>query len=409
MKIIYLHQYFKFPHESGGTRSYDLAKGFINLGHKVEMITSTSDLKYFSKDRWCKFEKNELIIHYLYLHYDNNLNFYQRIIVFLKFLWFSSFKLFSLKGDIIISSSTPLTIGIPSLLNKWIYKTPFIFETRDLWPEAAIAIGAIKNKLLKKILYSIESLIYKNANAIVPLSRDMREKIVTKYPNLKKIPIEVIENISDLNRFQNRYNKKISLIEEKIGYKPRFTILYAGTFGLVNGIDYVINFAKKLIDMDPSIIFILIGEGSQKKKIIKKSIDEKVINKNVFFLDSISKDELPQLYYESDMGSSFVIPVKELWANSANKFFDTLAAGRPILINHKGWQEKVINKKDIGYVLPTTLSKNDIKEFINYSYNKELIKKQRAKAIKTARENYATHIAISKYNNIFKNILNVSK
>ena len=64
MKIIYLHQYFKFPHESGGTRSYDLAKGFINLGHKVEMITSTSDLKYFSKDRWCKFEKNEIKIHY---------------------------------------------------------------------------------------------------------------------------------------------------------------------------------------------------------------------------------------------------------------------------------------------------------------------------------------------------------
>ena len=270
MKIIYLHQYFKFPHESGGTRSYDLAKGFINLGHKVEMITSTSDLKYFSKDRWCKFEKNELIIHYLYLHYDNNLNFYQRIIVFLKFLWFSSFKLFSLKGDIIISSSTPLTIGIPSLLNKWIYKTPFIFETRDLWPEAAIAIGAIKNKLLKKILYSIESLIYKNANAIVPLSRDMREKIVTKYPNLKKIPIEVIENISDLNRFQNRYNKKISLIEEKIGYKPRFTILYAGTFGLVNGIDYVINFAKKLIDMDPSIIFVIDWRGVSEKKNNKK-------------------------------------------------------------------------------------------------------------------------------------------
>ena len=86
-------------------------------------------------------------------------------------------------------------------------------------------------------------------------------------------------------------------------------------------------------------------ERGLRKKIIKKSIDEKVINKNVFFLDSISKDELPQLYYESDMGSSFVIPVKELWANSANKFFDTLAAGRPILINHKGWQEKVINKR----------------------------------------------------------------
>ena len=43
MKIIYLHQYFKFPSESGGTRSFDLASGFIESGHDVEMITSTSD------------------------------------------------------------------------------------------------------------------------------------------------------------------------------------------------------------------------------------------------------------------------------------------------------------------------------------------------------------------------------
>ena len=52
MKIIYLHQYFKFPSESGGTRSFDLASGFIESGHDVEMITSTSDEKYKTSKRW---------------------------------------------------------------------------------------------------------------------------------------------------------------------------------------------------------------------------------------------------------------------------------------------------------------------------------------------------------------------
>ena len=63
------------------------------------------------------------------------------------------------------------------------------------------------------------------------------------------------------------------------------------------------------------------------------------------------------------MGSSFVIPIKELWANSANKFFDTLAAGKPILINHNGWQKNLIYKKNIGFVLPTVIDNNAVKEF----------------------------------------------
>ena len=66
MRIIYLHQYFKLPDESGGTRSYDLASGFLNLGHQIEIVTSTSNPKYKSDKRWTKIEKSGLSIHYVY-------------------------------------------------------------------------------------------------------------------------------------------------------------------------------------------------------------------------------------------------------------------------------------------------------------------------------------------------------
>ena len=72
---------------------------------------------------------------------------------FIKFLWFSILKILSIKGDLVLATSTPLTIGIPALIKKWIQKTPFIFETRDVWPEAVIAIGAINNTIIKKVLY----------------------------------------------------------------------------------------------------------------------------------------------------------------------------------------------------------------------------------------------------------------
>ena len=404
MKILYLHQYFKFPDEQGGTRSFDLSIGFLGLGHHVEIITSTSDESYKKSKGWTKIKKNRLIVHYIYLPYDNDMTYFHRSFVFLKFLFLSTLKLISLRGDLVLATSTPLTIGIPAIIKKWVHKTPFIFEARDVWPEAVIAIGAIKNKILQKILFFLEHLIYKNAAAIVPLSVDMKKSIISRYPKLAEKPIEVIENIAEINRFQIGYTNKTSFLKDKIGFQPRFTILYAGAFGKVNGLKYVIELARNLVCIDPTIVFILIGSGAEKNELISKAKDEGVLNKNIFFLDSVSKEDLPQLYRECNMGSSFVIPIKELWANSANKFFDSLAAGKPILINYKWWQKEVINKEKIGYVLPTKINDEAVKNFATYTHDKILLQKQQKNALNIAKESYATNVAVAKYNHLFLNV-----
>ena len=404
MKIIYLHQYFKFPNESGGTRSFDLATGFLDSGHHVEMLTSTSNIEYKKKKRWTKINKNGLVVHYVYLPYANEMSYIRRSIVFFKFLWLSTFKLLSLKGDLVLTTSTPLTVGIPALIKKWFHKTPFIFEIRDVWPEVVIAIGAVKNKIIQRLLYFLENLIYKNASAIVPLSIDMKNSITSRYSNLASIPIQVIENISEIDRFQNSVNANNSVLKEKIGFCPRFTILYAGTFGRVNGLDYVVNLASKLIDLDPSIVFVMLGDGSEKEAVLQKAVDKNLLNKNIYILDSVAKRDLSQLYYECDMGSSFVIPIKELWANSANKFFDTLAAGKPILINHDGWQKELIEMENIGYVLPTVIDHNAAKKFELYTKDEALISEQKNNGLNIAKANFSKDVAVKKYNNLFENI-----
>ena len=404
MKIIYLHQYFKFPNESGGTRSYDLATGFLDLGHKVEVVALTSDNSLKKDGRWSQIKKDGLVLHLIFIPYKNDMNYIKRSSVFIKFLWFSTLKLLTIKGDVVLATSTPLTVGVPALIKKWIHKTPYIFETRDVWPEVVIAIGAIRNKIMQKILLYLEQLIYKNASAIVPLSSDMKHSIMTRYPEYKSKQVKVIENISEISRFQNGYDKEKSMIKDKIGFQPRFTVLYAGTFGRVNGINYVIKLANKLLQIDSSIAFLLVGEGIERKALIEKAVKKKVLNKNLFILDPVSKIELSQLYFECDIGSSFVLPIKELWSNSANKFFDTLASGKPVLINYKGWQEEVINKKDIGYVLPPKINDDDVQKFAQYSLNKLLIAEQGVNSLSVAKKYYSKDMAIEKYNNIFNNI-----
>ncbi|HTO38182.1 MAG TPA: glycosyltransferase family 4 protein [Brumimicrobium sp.] len=399
MKLIYLHQYFKFPSETGGTRSYDLASSFLKNGIKVTVVSSTSDLKYKSNKRWTVIDKEGLNIHYIYLPYGNHLSYFKRIVVFFKFLWFSTFRLLKLKGDLVLATSTPLTIGIPALIKKWFSNTPYVFEVRDVWPEAVIAIGAIKNKWMQKILYRLEKLIYKNASAIVPLSTDMQKSIVSRYPQFKEKTSIVIENIAEVNRFQN---EAVIDLKEIIGFKPRFSVLYAGTFGKVNGIHKVIELAKKTILMDNQLVYILIGSGAEKENIIDLARKSEVLNKNVFIMEPISKGELSLWYNAVSMGSSFVIGIPELWANSANKFFDTLAAAKPVLINHEGWQAETIRAKNVGYVLPFEITEEVAADFVNYTMNNSKLNEQAKNALLLAKENYSLEVATENYLKVFE-------
>lgn len=162
MTILYLHQYFKFPSEQGGTRSYDLATTFVAQGHKVIVVSATSDSQYNNGRLWNVVHRDGVEVHYVYMPYNNSMSYLQRMWVFFKFLWLTSFKALAIKADLVLATSTPLTIGIPALVKKWFGRTPYIFEVRDVWPEAVIAIGAIKNKWMQKMLYWFEKLIYKN-------------------------------------------------------------------------------------------------------------------------------------------------------------------------------------------------------------------------------------------------------
>jgi glycosyltransferase involved in cell wall biosynthesis len=408
-KILYLHQYFKFPYDSGGTRSYDLARSFVGEGFDVEIVSSTTNERYKDRKGWFTVEEDGLKVHYIYIDYSNSSSRIQRIKAFLKFVYHSSKKTLKLDKDLLLATSTPLTIGIPAMINKWIKKTPYIFEVRDVWPEAVIAIGAIRNKFLQKLLISLEKKIYKNAAAVVPLSTDMKKSIVGRYPRFADKVGDVIENIAEVNRFQEQIDPGLSILDNHGIPSGRFSILYAGTFGRVNGLKYVVSLAEATSKLNDRIIYILIGNGAEKEEITRLLESKQLLNKTVYLLPPVPKSKLPQLYHEVSMGSSFVIPVKELWANSANKFFDTLAAGKPVLINYGGWQKAVITEENAGYVLPAVLNDEAVSDFVAYAADTELHSLQRNNALNTAVKRYSLEVLAAKYITIFNSVLSGAK
>ncbi|OMP78870.1 hypothetical protein BW716_12105 [[Flexibacter] sp. ATCC 35208] len=383
---------------SGGTRSYDLSKKFLEQGHQVIMITTSAFLKDFElTGTWTVINYEGIELHVLKQEYNNKLSFAKRIFVFLQFFLYASRRVLKVKGDVVIATSTPLTIAIPALVKKMLHHTPFIFEARDIWPEVPVAIGVIRNRQLIRILNSFEKYIYRNAKHIVALSEDMKHSIVSR-TGTNSDKVTVIYNISEMKRFSN--------VPEGAPIMPKYTasdkiVLYAGTLGMVNGIKYVIDLAAETAQIDPEIVFMVLGDGMEKPELLRYAAERQVLNRQVFFLDPVPKNMLPKLYAESTIGSSFFIPVKELWANSANKFFDCLAAGRPILINYEGWQATAIHEKEVGIVLsPASNIKAAATALSNYLNDHSTLAKQRNNAIKLAEERYSLDIAAARYQDV---------
>jgi glycosyltransferase involved in cell wall biosynthesis len=344
MKIIYLHQYFVTPNMSGSTRSYEFAKRLVRMGHEVEMITCWRE-PYQSKD-WFLTEEDGIKVHWLPLVYSNNMNFFQRIKSFILFAWKSTFRAIKLNADIIFASSTPLTISIPAVYISRKKKIPMVFEVRDLWPDVPIAMKILKNSILIYLSKLLEIWAYNNANSIIALSPEMKSGIVSKNINSKKIA--VIPNCSDLEDF--KYNEKLAhdFRNQRSWLKNNPLLVYAGTFGKVNDLSYAIYLAESLMKKNSKLKILLVGDGREKKKLIEQAKKKNVFEKNLFFESPIPKKEMQACLSAANICANFVIDIRENWANSANKFFDGLAAGKPIFLNHGGWMEDLVSTYDCG-------------------------------------------------------------
>ena len=109
MKIVYLHQHFRTPEMSGGTRSYEMGRRLVAAGHEVHVITADASGRRGA--RWEVREVAGMRVHSLAVPYDNTMTPMRRIVAFLHFALFAGFRAGRVRPDLIFASSTPLTIS----------------------------------------------------------------------------------------------------------------------------------------------------------------------------------------------------------------------------------------------------------------------------------------------------------
>lgn len=347
MRVVYIHQYFKTPEQSGGTRSYEMARRLVKWGHEVHVVTSWTDIT--DAKGWTSQLIDGIHVHWLPVAYNNRMGFGSRLWSFLKFSIRASTKAIILKGDVVFASSTPLTIAFPGILASFITRRPLVFEVRDLWPEIPVAMKVLKNPLLISCARFLERFTYHYATHIVALSSGMAKGIASVGVAANKISI--IPNGSDLELF-NPNNIDTGIFRASIeGLSNGPIVLYPGTLGKVNGVSYLVELAFQVGKVRGDINFVVVGDGAEKEDVLELASSAGVLNNNFFMLDPIPKKELIFAFRDASIIVSLIIDVPALENNSANKFFDALAAGKPVAINHGGWQKELIEANNMGLVL----------------------------------------------------------
>ncbi len=356
MHILYIHQYFASRKGRTGTRSYEFGRHLAGKGHRVTMITSGLANAEFPVPRGKRYGVYEVdgirVVSvtggYNDPHMGTALSGWRRMLKFYEFARVAArIAREQDRPDIVFATHTPLTVGLAGIAAGRHFGVPFVFEARDLWPEALVEIGALNNPLAIWWLRRMARKIYRQADHIVALSPGMKEGIVRA--GVAASSVTVIPNGSDLDLF--RPDLDGSAARRRLGLGDRFAALYFGAMGLANGLEYAIEAAKILAERrQDHIVLVLQGGGGKRSEL--EAMARRYNLQNVVFGDLVPKEEIAGIVAGGDVCLTIVRGgEKPTW--SPNKMFDSLAAGKPVLINAGGWLAETIERNGCGrFVAP---------------------------------------------------------
>ncbi|MEM6641445.1 MAG: glycosyltransferase family 4 protein [Bacteroidota bacterium] len=384
MKILYIHQYFKTPTEGGSIRSYYLAKGLVDAGHEVTLITACNGP-----------QRNEVVaginVHYLPVKYDNGFGFLRRIMAFWKFVRMARKEALKLpKQDLAYVMTTPLTTGFIATFLKRRADLPYYFEVGDLWPEAPVKMNVIKNKMLKKWLYGLEKKFYFEAEKVIALSPDIRNYVEKVSPNTK---VYVIPNMADCSFFEPEF---------RIGdysFSNKFEVTYCGAIGKANNLEFLIAVARASAKHHLPVHFNVIGYGSELARLKENA---KFLY-NLTFHPHGSKEKVKDLLERSDAVYISFKDVEVLGTGSPNKLFDSMAAGKLNIINFPGWIKNVIEKNKCGFYHDPHNPDEFVRKIKLFLSSGEMLLKYQRNSRKLAELYYDKDIQITKLLKILNN------
>ncbi|MCF0072437.1 glycosyltransferase family 4 protein [Dyadobacter sp. CY261] len=393
MHILLIHQFFLEDNAGGGSRWNEMARIWVAEGHSVTVITG--DVHYMQEKSGTKparrfvVSQNKDNVRVIRCrvsrgYHRNSLGRFWGYISFALAAVFAGFRFAAANYRYIIVSSPPLFTGIPGfVLAKW-KRIPLVLEIRDLWPESAIEMGVLQNKWLIRLSYWFEKLLFRHARLINVLTPAFREKLISD-KCVEPDKLVLIPNAADFHWGERAlHNARLCMLREKHGLNGKFVVIYVGAHGLANDLIQLIEAAALLADTEAH--FLLIGDGMQKKMLVKEVEGRSLTN--VSFLDTIPKEKIFEYIVMADIGVAVLKKTEVFKTVYSNKTFDYFSCRKPVLMAIDGVSRELVEQSDAGLFVEPENPTDLAGKVRFYMQNQELVRKQGENGYRFARTHF---------------------
>ncbi|WP_080964295.1 MULTISPECIES: glycosyltransferase [Pseudomonas] len=351
MKVAVVYQYYQGHSSPGHSLVYELTQHLAAEGHSVTVVSGQTG--YMQRDtpvlpwyrRLILKEKEGLVkIIRTYTYSELHRSYLGRLISFLSFSVTAPFGLLRAeRPDVVLASSPPIFPMLPVWVVCKLRGIPLVFEVRDLWPESAVQMGILRNRLLISIMSWMERLLYDKAQRIVTLTQGIRNDIHARgWPASK---LEVITCGVDTQMLYPDAEAG-SVVRRNFGWEGRNIVLYFGAMGEANNLDVVIDAAVQC--QDENTLFLLIGDG-MKRPYLEQRIAELNID-NVLILPPVSKHEGRGFINAADVCLVTLKDIPLFRGAIPTKLLDYMACGRPVLCGVEGEAAEIVKDAKAGMV-----------------------------------------------------------
>lgn len=220
-------------------------------------------------------------------------------------------------------------------------RIPWVLEIRDLWPESIVAVGAIRNPSVIKLLEWVERFAYEKADRIVPVTDSFKTYMLNK--GIEASKIAVVKNGVDLDQYTPLDG--VNSLAEDLGVRGKFVVSYFGTHGMAHHLETIFHAARRL-SHSKNIVFLMVGDGAERQALVQ--MRDKMALDNVMMLDQQPKSRMRELWALSKV-SLVLLKKSDLFKTVIpSKIFESLAMAKPIILGVEGESAELIQAAQAG-------------------------------------------------------------
>lgn len=352
-EIWFINQYAISPDLPGGTRHYDFGVELAKVGYTVRIFAADVNLALRMHTRnlgdrlWLEEPVNGVLFEWVRT-VTYRRNDWRRALNMFNFSW-NVYKAGLRQGgrpEMVVGSSPHLFAALAGYYFSRKFDCRFVFEVRDLWPQALVDMNGISNSHpIVWLMRLIEMKLYRSADHIVVLAEGS-----VPYIKARGIPENRISYIPNGVHPEHFIPRRTRDESRKLYGFDRFTVVYTGAHGPANALQTILEAAGCLRD-NHFIEFVLVGDGPVKIDLQSRARDMGLTN--LRFMDPVPKGDIPDLLYAADAA---VITLKDARAFhsaiSPNKLYDYLAASRPVLCSVPGEVANLVEQHGCGLTSP---------------------------------------------------------